>query len=367
MVYIYILQLSEGKYYIGKSQYPDIRLESHNSGKGSAWTKKYPQVKVIKVISDCDDFDEDKYTKIYMQEYGIDNVRGGSYCQIILSKETKVMLLKELRGAEDKCFNCGNPGHFIGQCPSWKKSAKVKVCSRCKRKGHLSNRCYAKKDKDGEPLSDIFCDRCWRKGHLSYKCYARTDIEGNPLQKRESEKRKSTSNQPFSPEEESSGQMVIKDLICSRCGRKGHLLDQCYAKTDQEDSDLINQSDTNKIIKQVKRDKSFQCFRCRRYGHRAGDCYAKTDIDGNVFQQKKSKKDESFRCFRCKRYGHRAEDCYAKTDFKERRITWNGCTNCGRKSHNAIRCGKSVDVFGNPVEPALLPVIWSGITNFFGS
>ena len=29
MVYIYVIQLEGGNYYIGKTQYPDFRLENH--------------------------------------------------------------------------------------------------------------------------------------------------------------------------------------------------------------------------------------------------------------------------------------------------------------------------------------------------
>ena len=76
MVTIYILQLQDNKYYIGKTTQPEIRLESHFNSNGSSWTKKYKPIKVIDLIHDCDDFDEDKYTLKYMQKYGINNVRG---------------------------------------------------------------------------------------------------------------------------------------------------------------------------------------------------------------------------------------------------------------------------------------------------
>ena len=68
MVNIYILQLEDNKYYIGKTTQPEIRLESHFNSNGSSWTKKYKPIKVIEIMSDCDDFDEDKYTLKYMQK-----------------------------------------------------------------------------------------------------------------------------------------------------------------------------------------------------------------------------------------------------------------------------------------------------------
>jgi len=79
MVYIYVLKLQENKYYVGKTNNPSVRIENHLNGNGSSWTKIYKPLKVVDMIPNCDDYDEDKYTQIYMDKYGIDNVRGGSF------------------------------------------------------------------------------------------------------------------------------------------------------------------------------------------------------------------------------------------------------------------------------------------------
>ena len=88
MVFIYILELENKKYYVGKTTNPDFRLEQHFNSSGSQWTKKYKPIKILELKPNCDDYDEDKYTKIYMDKYGINNVRGGSYVQIKLDKVT---------------------------------------------------------------------------------------------------------------------------------------------------------------------------------------------------------------------------------------------------------------------------------------
>ncbi len=76
MVYIYVLQLEQNKYYIGKTSQPDIRIDSHFKSSGSMWTKKYKPIKILELIENCDNYDEDKYTIIYMIKYGIPFVRG---------------------------------------------------------------------------------------------------------------------------------------------------------------------------------------------------------------------------------------------------------------------------------------------------
>ena len=117
-MYIYILELSNNKYYVGKTTNPNFRIESHFNNGGSEWTKKYKPIRLLELISNCDDYDEDKYTRIYMDKYGVNNVRGGSYVQIKLSEETINNLEKMNRGTNNKCFICGESNHFANKCPN---------------------------------------------------------------------------------------------------------------------------------------------------------------------------------------------------------------------------------------------------------
>ena len=113
-----------------------------------------------------DVFDEDKVTKQFMHQYGIAHVRGGSYCQMILSREGINSLEKEFKTIDSRCFHCGKGGHFSTKCPvmknvtsplpSSKKAKKIPSCKRCGRDGHTVNRCYAKSDADGYSLEDAW-------------------------------------------------------------------------------------------------------------------------------------------------------------------------------------------------------------------
>jgi hypothetical protein len=105
MLYIYILELESNKYYIGKTTNPEFRLDKHFDGSASVWTSKYKPIKLIELISNCDNFDEDKYTLKYMEKYGIDNVRGGSFCQIILNQENLNTINKMIKNSLNKNFS----------------------------------------------------------------------------------------------------------------------------------------------------------------------------------------------------------------------------------------------------------------------
>lgn len=113
---IYILKLTDNKYYIGKTFNLKRRIYEHKIGIGSKWTKKYPMIGIIKTIKTNDLFSEDKYVKYYMNRYGIDNVRGGSYNQLTLLEDQKKFLKREFNTINNQCYRCGRNNHFIKNC-----------------------------------------------------------------------------------------------------------------------------------------------------------------------------------------------------------------------------------------------------------
>ena len=114
---IYVLKCKQRKWYVGKTRKLRGRVLQHFCSNGSAWTRKYPPIKVHgKGYRNCTARDEDKYTKEMMDKYGIDNVRGGSYCQIELDEHQRETLRREEIATHDKCHNCGKSGHFAAQC-----------------------------------------------------------------------------------------------------------------------------------------------------------------------------------------------------------------------------------------------------------
>ena len=116
MAYIYVLELTDHKYYVGKTDSPIARITDHMDSDGAQWTKLYKPIEIIEVKRTESDFEEDQMTLKYMKKYGIFNVRGGSFVQLNLSDEEKSVLTKMLCTESDSCFKCGGTDHYANRC-----------------------------------------------------------------------------------------------------------------------------------------------------------------------------------------------------------------------------------------------------------
>ncbi|VBB17723.1 hypothetical protein YASMINEVIRUS_186 [Yasminevirus sp. GU-2018] len=116
-VNVYVIELTDGKFYVGKSRSVSSRLEDHFVGHGSAWTQKYKPVKIVSIFPDCDEFEEDRITLKLMREKGVENVRGGAFCNVNLDKTELTIINRMLNSACDSCFICNTQGHYASECP----------------------------------------------------------------------------------------------------------------------------------------------------------------------------------------------------------------------------------------------------------
>ena len=85
--YIYVLQLIEDRYYVGRTSNILRRIEEHFTGFGAAvYTKKYKPIKVIEVQEEFTSNDERIKTIEIMEKYGWEKVRGACWCSLDIVK-----------------------------------------------------------------------------------------------------------------------------------------------------------------------------------------------------------------------------------------------------------------------------------------
>ena len=159
-----------------------------------------------------------------MEKYGINNVRGGSFCEIQLREENKKTLNRMITATNDKCFICGEKGHFAKECDNDEENVstliyelediltKNDLCYRCYRKGHYENECYAKTSISGELIEKEFkkvfcCDYC----NKEFNTLKSVTCHENLYCKKKNKKLENNKN------------------VCYKCGREGHYSNNCYA------------------------------------------------------------------------------------------------------------------------------------------
>jgi hypothetical protein len=196
---IYILECEDNKYYVGRTDDVESRLNDHFNSDiyASAWTTYYPPKSVYKFIPNQSYFDEDKWVVKMMAEFGINKVRGGAFSRVNLPEEDKIILQRMVDGSKDNCLVCGDCNHFANNCPyanelpqkmlkkrkkkkniGFKIGKAIKIFSEAIIEGVIDEKNDTKEEKYSENNK---CFKCGREGHWANNCYSKRHINGKIL------------------------------------------------------------------------------------------------------------------------------------------------------------------------------------------
>lgn len=219
-LFLYVLELAEGRWYVGTTREPNRRLQEHRTGQGAEWTRRFPPIAGFRELQrlDCPDHEarlqEDACVKALMLKKSIDVVRGGSYSHPDLTRDDMRLLCRELFHATNGCMRCGRTSHWIATC-----HAATDVV------GNVIEEPVATPSSSNITSSaEVCCRRCGRASHATDACYATTDTSGRRLDDMDVEEYESNSEEEEDDAEEEGGD------CCFRCGRPGHWVSQCYAR-----------------------------------------------------------------------------------------------------------------------------------------
>ena len=174
---IYILELADKCYYVGKTSYHlvDSVMKEHMDGNMMCeWTRLHRPIRLIREFDETSCDLEDITTERLMREHSVLTVRGGIYSEVTLPQHQLQVLSEKSCSVKDQCLECNSTEHTHTKCPSSSKTSSPNLqkrprlevtvenaCERCGFDTHTIDICHETVNIDGYELSDTMSsDEC---------------------------------------------------------------------------------------------------------------------------------------------------------------------------------------------------------------
>ena len=83
--FVYVLQCTEGRWYVGHTTDIYRRIAQHWLGTGALWTKKYKPIRIVSCVEGSPALEKATFAA-YAIEKKFQNVRGAGFCKIVMKE-----------------------------------------------------------------------------------------------------------------------------------------------------------------------------------------------------------------------------------------------------------------------------------------
>ena len=332
-----------------------------------------------------------------MEQYGINNVRGGSFCEIKLSENNIITLNQIINNINDKCYICGIKGHFAKDCKTVsvkkEKIPSIDLNEKCdcptsyfsshRRIKCLLNNMLSYFDDEDDNIDNLVKQEIIKLENIEIKkdnLVKQEIIKPNNIEIKKDNINiyvpKLDNNKYYVGKSENvekrfeqhisgngaSWTKLYKPISIEKIIENANIFDEDnitkqYMSLYGIDNvrggsyvtEILNDIQKYTLKKEIWSAKDL-CSKCGRSGHFIKDCYAKKDIEGDIINDVEEI-EYSYICENCNTEFESEKEClkhekYCNSKKKSTKKNNNSCFRCGREGHYASSCYASKHING---------------------